>query len=314
MRALPQDKYCELSYAADMLMTLTDGVKKFPGVVMQRGWVTDATLDEGASPPRRWTVRLNRDTYPKTVQTQRLVLCQGASPIDNPLPVPIPNIQPLDLDTALSPSRLSQFFENIGPATVAVIGASHSAILVLMNLYSLASQSKPDLRVRWFSRHPLRYAVQMDGWILRDTTGLKGEAAKWASENLEPHSFEHSDVSNYFERIQYDKGDEEGTFEERLPGCNFYVQAIGYKTDPTPTLTTKAGKEIEPYFHHERGSFHYVKESDCGTIGDLAQVPGLFGCGVAYPERIKDPHGNVELAVGFLKFMKFVKKVRDDWN
>ena len=249
-----------------------------------------------------------------TVQSQRLILCNGSSPNNDPLPVYIPNIQVLDLDAALSPTRLSATISPLGPMTIAVIGASHSAVLVLMNLYALAASAKPDLRVRWLTRHPLRYAEFMDGWILRDNTGLKGEAADFARQNIEPEVFAQSNVSKYISRIHYETGDEEGTFEENLPGCNFYVQAIGYSPNPIPTLRTNRGKEITPYFDHEKGSFTYVKESDGGEIGDLARLPGLYGAGIAWPERVVDPHGNVELAVGFKKFMNFVKKVSPSWD
>jgi hypothetical protein len=36
-------------------------------------------------------------------------------------------------------------------------------------------------------------------------------------------------------------------------------------------------------------------------------IPGLFGAGIAFPERVVDPHGNEEYAVGFWKFMKFAQ-------
>ncbi|KAK3697144.1 hypothetical protein LTR37_017640 [Vermiconidia calcicola] len=318
MRDLDPEKGCRLSYAADMCLTLTEGLKQTPEVATHQGRVAEAVLDENPAFPAQWAVRLKPDTSDSnsvsSVLTKRLVLCTGSSPNNDPLPIYIPNIQVLDLDAALSPTQLSQAISPLGPTTIAVIGASHSAVLVLMNLYNLAASSKPDLRIRWLTRHPLRYAEFMDGWILRDNTGLKGEAADWAKANLEPDVFKHSDVSKYMSRIDYDKGDEEGTFEENLQGCNFYVQAIGYSPNPLPMLKTSRGKDITPYFDNERGTFNYVKESDGGSVGDLARVPGLYGAGIAWPERVRDPHGNVELAVGFWKFMKFVKRVSPEWN
>lgn len=102
----------------------------------------------------------------------------------------------IHLDTALAPSKLQTLFDPSSPATVAVIGASHSAILVLRNLYKIANTSHPNLRIKWFTRNKLRYAVKMDGWILRDNTGLKGEAAEWARQNLEEDGvFEKSPVT-----------------------------------------------------------------------------------------------------------------------
>jgi hypothetical protein len=318
LRDLNQDQGCQLSNAADMCLMLTEGLRNTSGVVPQEGRVVEAVLDESPTidPALRWTVRLwdEGSSSTTTVKSRRLIFCTGASPNNDPLPVHMPGIQNLDLDTALSPSRLAETLAPLGPTTIAVIGASHSAILVLMNLYKVASSMKPDLRVRWLTRHPLRYAQEMDGWILRDNTGLKGEAADFARANLEPETMTQSDVSKYITRIDYERGDEEGTFEETLPGCNFYIQAIGYNADPLPSLKTAKGKEITPYFDHEKGSFNYVRESDDGTIGDLVKVPGMYGAGIAWPERVVDPHGNVEMAVGFKKFMKFVKRVSPAWD
>lgn len=321
MKDLDQEKGCRLSNAADLALVLTEGLKKTPGVEAEQGRVSSAVLNEDGSPSSssRWTVNFDNthmvstSNQTSTVQSKRLVFCTGASPNNSPLPVHIPHIRNLDLDTALSPSRLRAALGSDGPITISVIGASHSAIIVLMNLYNLAASSRPDLRIRWFTRHPLRYAKEMDGWILLDNTGLKGDAATWAQENLEPENFEKSDVSQYMERIAYEAGDEEGTFEERMPGSQFYVQAIGYSRDPLPVLKTSGGRDIEPKFNHEKGSFDYKRDQN-GSSEEMVTLPGLYGAGIAFPERVTDPHGNVEMAVGFGKFMRFVKRVVPDWN
>ncbi|KAK5164363.1 uncharacterized protein LTR77_010059 [Saxophila tyrrhenica] len=315
LKGVDPEKGCKLGMAADMCLALTEGLRGLPGVVATKGRLEEGTLDENPRSPSQWVVKVREGGDAVTsVRTKRLVLCTGASPTIEPLPVELQNSRPLELDTALSPTRLSSALSSQSPLNVAVIGASHSAILVLMNLYHLASSSKPDLRIRWLTRHSLRYAEYMDGWILRDNTGLKGEAAEWARQNLEPETFKQSDVSNFIKRIDYEAGDEEGTYEENLQGCQFYVQAIGYRPDPLPKLKTRGGKEITPYFDNERGTFTYVKESEGGSVGDLARLPGLYGGGIAFPERVVDPRGNVEHAVGFWKFMKFVQRVSPGWN
>jgi len=315
LRQLDPGKGCQLSYAADMILMLTEGLKKTPGVITQQGKVVEAVLDEGSA---QWRVKLdNPDRIPtdiSSVQTKRLVLCTGSSPTETPLPGNVSGIAHLDLDTALSPTLLAEKLLPRGETTVSVIGASHSAILVLRNLYNMAKSSKPDLKVRWLTRHALRYAEFMDGWILRDNTGLKGEAAVWAKAHLEPESFPKSDVSNYINAISYEKGAEAESFKHHLPGTDLVVQAIGYTRDPIPALRTSAGREVSPHYDHEKGSFNYVQESDCGSIGDLARLPGVYGAGIAYPERVTDPHGNVEYAVGFFKFMKYIKKVSPQWD
>ncbi|KAH9829520.1 Pyridine nucleotide-disulfide oxidoreductase [Teratosphaeria destructans] len=315
LRSLDQGKGCQLSHAADMILMLTEGLKRTPGVVTQQGKVVEAVLDEASG---KWDVEIDPSNASAqditNARAKRVVLCTGSSPSTQPFPETAADAKPLDLDEALSPTKLSKLLSPLGPTTVSVIGASHSAILVLRNLYNLASSSKPDLKIRWFTRHALRYAEHMDGWILRDNTGLKGEVAVWAKQHLEPEVFPDSPVSQYIEAISYDKQKEQETFHERLPGSDFICQAIGYNRDPIPSLKTSSGKNITPHYDHEKGTFTYVKESDCGTIGNLAPLPGVYGAGIAWPERVEDPHGNVEYAVGFFKFMKYIKRVSPEWN
>jgi hypothetical protein len=312
LRSLDPVKGCQLSHAADMLLMLTEGLRKTAGVFAKKVQVTEATLDEAT---RKWTVNLTSTTPSQTnsapIVTNRLIMCTGSSPNNSPLPVDIPSLHNLDLDCALSPTLLSTALSPLGPTSIAVVGASHSAILVLMNLYELARTTKPDLRIKWFTRHPLRYAEQRDGWILRDNTGLKGAAAEWARNNLEPDTLPNSDVSKYLTKVAYEAGTEKETYERHLQGVDFYVQAIGYSRDPIPALKTSEGRAIEPVFDHENGHFAYSAGGN--SEGKLQKLPGLFGAGIAWPARVVDPEGNVEYAVGFFKFMKHIKKVVGSW-
>ncbi|KAK5109539.1 hypothetical protein LTR62_006890 [Meristemomyces frigidus] len=317
LRQLDPQKGCDLSYAADMIMTLTEGLKRTPGVVAQKGNASDAQLDEATG---TWTVNVQPDEQARTavglgpVKTQRLVLCTGSSPTATSLAGGAASIPHFDLDDALSPTKMSARLSGMGPTTVSVVGASHSAILVLRNLYNIASTTKSDLKIRWLTRHELRYAEFMQGWILRDNTGLKGEVAAWAKQHLEPENFKKSDVSNYIDAISYEKGQEDEVFEKHLPGSDLIVQAIGYTRNATPTLTTIDGKSIKPEYDHETGGFEYSKEANAASKDGLAKLPGMYGAGIAWPERVKDPYGNVEYAVGFFKFMKYVKRVSPEWN
>ena len=305
IRKLPQDTGCDLSYAADMCLMLTQGLRKYPGVEARQGRVKAATLE----PSIGWTVEVehaNGETS-KAI-SDRVVFCTGSSPNGQNLPVQLPNIKALDLDHALRPSILAKELLPEEPVTVAVIGASHSAILVLINLCKLASTTHPNLRIKWFTRHPLRYAEFMDGWILRDNTGLKGAAAAWARENLEPEKFGSSPVSEFISKVEYSKDHEVETYKQHLSECQYYVQAIGYVRDPTPPLKMAVGTDVvdvAPSYVHETGGF---------TDGAGKKISGLYGAGIAWPERVTDPYGNVEYAVGFWKFMKFIKRVVGDWN
>lgn len=285
-------------------------------MITQQGRVHDAILDEASS---QWTVNVASSKPSSSditsVQAKRLIFCTGSTPSDPPLPTNF-DVEHINLDDALSPTHLSKIFSPLGPTTVAVIGASHSAILVLMNLSHLALSTKPDLKIKWFTRHPLRYAEYEDGFIARDNTGLKGAASVWARENLEPDTFPHSSVANCIEKIAYEKGTEKEVYAQHLPGTKFVVQAIGYERNPLPELKSSDGKTIQPRFDQDRGVFNYVQESACGKTGDLAKLPGLFGAGIAFPERVVDKkYGHEEFNVGFFKFMKAVKKwVAADWK
>lgn len=253
------------------------------------------------------------------ISTSKLVLCTGSSPIENTqyvtedLPA---SLKPVHLDVALKPSELAETVP--ADATVAVVGASHSAILVLMNLYNLAATTHPKLRIKWFTRHKdLRYAKYMDGWILYDNTGLKGQAAQWARENLEEAAFADSPVSKVVTKLWTPPDGEDAVYKAELPGCSHFIQAIGYQRDPLPALglTEHAGAKPRPLnVHHDdtNGRFFTYLRDDAKGPG-RQYVPGLFGAGIAFPQRVTDPVGNVEHAVGFWKFMNFLKKAVPEW-
>lgn len=160
--------------------------------------------------------------------------------------------------------------------------------------------------MKWFTRHPLRYAEYKEGWILRDNTGLKGMAADFARAQLEDDKLATSPAGEIVEKIDCAGGEarEAAQFWAHLPSCSHLVHAVGFTRDPLPHLT-KEGAPLALEFDHETGRFH---EPSNGPA-----IPGLFGAGIAFPERVVDPLGNVEYAVGFFKFMKFLKKVVPSW-
>jgi hypothetical protein len=257
----------------------------------------------------KWTVRVKRhDSEDELeIETSRLILCTGSHPTNIPVPIPGLDITPLDLDTVLKPSELAEVLPTSTPSTVAVVGASHSAILAILNLVTLARESHPLLRIKWFTRHPLRYAEYMDGWILRDNTGLKGLAADFARAQLEDGVLDTSPAGQVLEKVDCAGGEDKEAemYRAFLPECSHIVQAVGFTRDPLPKLV-KNGRPLAMEFDHESGMFH--------ERVDGKGIPGLFGAGIAFPERVVDPHGNVEYAVGFFKFMKFLKKVTPSWG
>lgn len=232
-----------------------------------------------------------------------VVYCTGSSPTTVPLPV-APESSPaaLDLDIALKPSLLARTIPADKEVTVGVVGASHSAILVLKNLLALAQQSHPKLRVSWFSRSPtLKYAIYKEGWILYDNTGLKGEAAQFARDQLDGERLNSSDAGKVISRVDCSGGveKEKEAMGRKLPRCDYVVQAVGFTRDELPAMK----QQIQ--FNNETGGF---TDARTGKI-----VPGLFGAGIAFPEKVVDPEGNVEYAVGFFKFMKFLNRVIPEW-
>ncbi|KAL2794095.1 pyridine nucleotide-disulfide oxidoreductase-domain-containing protein [Aspergillus keveii] len=305
MAKLDQDKTCHLHHAADVVRALTNGLVKMEQVYACRGHVTAANLDHTLS----WTVRVKSPDVEDEVELSatRLILCTGSSPTTVPVPVADGTFQRLDLDIVLKPSELASTLPS-STTNVAVVGASHSAILALLNLYDLARTSHPGLRIKWFTRHPLRYAEYMDGWILRDNTGLKGRAADFARAQLEDSALPTSSASRFITKIDCAGGPEKeaAQYQRHLLDCSYLVQAVGYTRDPLPELSI-AGLAL--------GSEDLKWDSSFGGFTDRSGrvIPGLHGAGIAFPERVVDPYGNVEHAVGFFKFMKFLKRVTPQW-
>ena len=252
-----------------------------------------------------WNVKVagrGERTPPSIINSNMLVLCTGAHPMTGPLPVT--DIEEIGLDPALNPPLLSTMLAKDIPTAIAVIGASHSAILVLRNLYNLASTSHPQMSINWFTRHPLRYAEERDGWIFRDNTGLKGDVASWARENLEEDILPSSDVSKYLKKISTTREKEQEDYKKHLPACTHVIQAIGYEKN-TPPVLKKGEKHLRTAFDPLTGGFRDEK-------GD--EIRGLYGAGIAWPNRVTDPEGNVEYAVGLAKFMSFLKEVVPNWK
>ena len=160
---------------------------------------------------------------------------------------------------------------------VGVFGSSHSAILAVRNLLEVGAG-----RVINFSRNPLRYAVDYGDWILYDNTGLKGETAKWAKQGMP--------------RVPEDRlmrvGADDGTVHRFLPLCTRVVYGVGFERRRLRV------EGVDPARYDQ-------------TSGIIA--PGLFGCGIAFPERVVDRAGNIELNVGILKFAKFLDRVVPIW-
>lgn len=320
MNKMDQNDTCSLHYAADMIKDLTAGLLKMKQVSPFRGEVMSANFEDNKS---KWTVRIHSTDLSSNIEvsTPRLILCTGSSPKTLASQSPSAagfslssssssSLTELNLDTVLKPSLLAEILPRNEAITIAVIGGSHSAILAIMNLVDLAQTTHPSLRLKWFTRNTLKYAEFMEGgWILYDNTGLKGQAAQFAREQLEDSQLPNSVAGTFIEKIDTsDRAREEELYWSHLPECTHLVSAIGYERNPIPELS----RNDQPIVARQ----HDLKwDSGFGGFLDAkgAVVPGLHGAGIAFPETVVDPRGNVEQAVGFFKFMKFLKRVTPTW-
>ncbi|CCG82105.1 Putative uncharacterized protein [Taphrina deformans PYCC 5710] len=283
-----QDAGCPLGDAIDVAQLLSDGLRKDPRVHSIETRVKSINkLDDNT-----WRI-------PELdLLTNRVVLAVGSHPKPHDLASHYPHIKPLDLDTCLKPSDLAKAVPE--GSKVGVVGASHSAILAIKNLYDLG-----NVEVINFHRSPLLYAIYKEGWILYDNTGLKGIAADWAREVLgaltPPKTLRRINMKSEENQGKSEKE----IYDKELQGVTHLVSAIGYEMNQLPTITVN-GKTVQPEFDPLTGRFFSAKENK-EVLG------GLFGAGIAYPERVTDPAGNVESAVGWFKFMKFVKRTSPEW-
>lgn len=304
LESLEPKSTCSLHHAGDMLQTLSDGLRRDERVSGFKGAVVKAARSKASS---EWVMTI-QGKEGQSAPSQRLVAplvvyCTGSHPATVKLPTPSAETpKNLGLDDVLKPSILKTILPTDRPVCVGVIGASHSAILVLRNLLDLSRSSHPQLRVRWFTRHTeLKYAQYMEGWILYDNTGLKGLAAEFGRQYLEGDQLAESGAGDVIVRVDCSGGaeQEKAAFLRELPECDHVVQAVGFARNDLPEMDTYVG------FDNITGGFV--------ELATGRPVPGLFGAGIAFPEKVTDKAGNVEYAVGFFKFMKFLNRVVPSW-
>lgn len=193
-------------------------------------------------------------------------------------PKTLPYTTPVTIPLEVAMDKL-QLSANIqANDVVAVFGSSHSAILVLRNLVECGVK-----QIINFYRMPLRYAISLDEGILFDNTGLKGTTAEWARENID------GQLPKNMIRL-FSNHD---NIEHHLPQCNKAIYAIGFERRHLPILV---------------GMAHAQYSEETGII-----APGLFGLGIAYPEKRMDRFGVIEHRVGLWKFMEFIDHVMPIW-
>lgn len=252
---------CMLSEVVEPLQWITDQLVK--RVQCEQIMVQSLALSQ-----RRWSIV--SDT--KLFKANNIILATGAVPSS----LNYPGVEVIPFDLAIDKERLSHAVNR--SKTYAVFGSSHSAIIIVRHLVDLGVK-----KVINFYRSPCRYAINMGDWILFDNTGLKGETAQWARNNI--------DGKLPFNLVRYNTT--EPNIVRYLPQCDHVIYAVGFEQRNTILIGD---------YEHKSYNAHV------GIIG-----PGLFGLGIAYPETKPDRFGFVESQVGMWKFMTYLNKVLPVW-
>ncbi len=167
---------------------------------------------------------------------------------------------------------------------VAVVGSSHSAILLLKFLSEL---EKPVDHIYNFYRTPLKFVAEKSNPLLSKTTELKGVAAEWAQNVLEINP--PANLTRIYTPTDQDIA--AGLTNTR---CTKVIYAIGYERNDLPSIN---------------GATPIVSYNEANGL----IAPRLFGIGVAFPEKITDSQGNQKYCIGFDCFMDYAHKIIPQW-
>ena len=261
LKKLDQDQCCQLKFAHQMMIDLTKGLQDMKEVEAK-----EATVNSISRKDTNWHLETDYGNF----DAKNVFLATGSHPKTLQCPE---NCTEIHLDDALSPDLLKTLVQS--GDRVAVVGSSHSAILVLRNLSEI-----PGIEVKNFYRDELKYAEYKTDYILYDNTGLKGDTAKWAK-----HELENVQNISRFHESEYENG---------VKDCNKIIFAIGFERNDLPV----------------EGNITYNE-----TNGQLWQngclMEGMFGFGIAFPEKVVDPESNVEFSVGMWKFVRYIRDCLD---
>lgn len=255
------DETCPLGLVADPLLWITQRLR-------DRVDIFSTIATELHLTNRRWTIT----TEDGSLTSKNVVLALGAVPKK----LAYPGLTEIPIETVLHPRELANY--PLDGSSIAVFGSSHSTMVALPNLLNTNAE-----RIINFYRGPLRYAIEEPGWTLFDDTGLKGNAATWARENID---------GTYPARLDRcsTRSDE---FDAMLESCDHVVYTVGFERRQLP-LTPQWG--------------HLDYNSANGIL-----APGLFGVGIAFPQYQLDPLGFGQYRVGLQKFMHTVDDVLPIW-
>lgn len=289
LNTLNPDFVCSLKVAAEPLQSITNILRTKVNSI--KGVVTDIYSVQNKF---NLKIKLNTGDF-KSVIAKSVVLATGASPKQLKLPSQHSHLIVLDPSIAFIQTELNKFLKKQSSLkTIGVIGSSHSAALATMYLL------KAGLSVKQFMNKKYKYAtprVSLDGkpYTQFDNTGLKGSVAlftKKISQEIEevcPEEFHLTKGKYQGKLIQYIEKDREkihAYLEKYLQECSHVVTCIGY----TPSSTLKINDL-------PLNSFNYNPETM-----EFNEFKNLKGRGIAFPQKVTAPSGEIEFAVGVEKF------------
>lgn len=202
-------------------------------------------------------------------ETQKIVLCTGATPKCYDIPVPS-----IPLHIALTPQALVGYLQP--PARVLVFGTSHSGTLVLKNLKELRIH---DVTAYYTGSTPFLYA--RDG----HTEGLKQESASIADE------------------IRC------GAWNECTPTLAPFTGFTNLELTSNTYVVYACGFERRPFvYENAEGEKQTANHDGTWFIGsDGKGVKDVYGFGIGYPSFYTAPSGTKYPDVGFAGFIGAIK-------
>lgn len=241
-------------------------------------WVTKKLCQQTIA-EKAWVHHVTLANRVWTLQTEHQAYCAGQIILATgalPEKLNYSEVPDIPFEVAIDKNQLRDRVDLT--KTYAVFGSSHSAIMIIRYLVELNVK-----KVINFYRSPCRYALELPDWTLFDNTGLKGQTAEWARQyvdgqwpaNLVRHASHEVNIAQY------------------LPECDAAIYAVGFKQRHSIIMGDYEHMHYNPHV---------------GIIG-----PGLFGFGIAYPEKKEDPFGSAEMQVGLWKFMTYINKVLPIW-
>ena len=275
---LPEEECAELGLLVDALSDVSHFVMQHENLQLIRGEVTRLFF----TPEKCWQADIATASAPVVAESDAVILAVGAHPT---IPTEIADSPSLSLrlrslDHMVCPEYVANAFmasPELRRKEWTVVGSSHSAMLVVMNLIENGAQ-----HVRNFYRSDFRFQhMTPHGWKRYQGTGLKGPVGDWVRRN---------DSHPALERIRV-SGERGSLLPHLLPESSDgpIVCAIGYTRNNLPAIHLYDRSEplSGDAYHRDTGA--------------LLEAPGknIFGGGIAYPQDTIEGDGRREPWVGF---------------